>query len=110
MERAPETAAPAGQAGRRVGDNGPPQSRSQPRGVFEVDEDGALAELERAWADHGYHGFCILEHVCGARSAPPARCSRTTRRTGWTSRPARTDGHCGERIGSPGGVPGKPLR
>jgi hypothetical protein len=55
MERAPETAAPAGQAGRRVGDTGPPQSRSQPRGVFEVDEDGALAELERAWADHGYH-------------------------------------------------------
>ena len=32
------------------------------RGVFEVDEDAALAELERAWADHGYHGSCILEH------------------------------------------------
>jgi len=25
------------------------------RGVFEVDEDAALAEL--AWADGGYHGF-----------------------------------------------------
>ena len=27
------------------------------RGVFEVDEDAALAELEKAWADGGYHGF-----------------------------------------------------
>jgi hypothetical protein len=32
------------------------------RGVFEVDEDAALAELERACADGGYHGFCVLEH------------------------------------------------
>ena len=32
------------------------------RGVFEVDEDGALAELERAWAGGGYHGSCIVEH------------------------------------------------
>ena len=31
-------------------------------GVVEVDEDAALAELERAWADGGYHGFCVLEH------------------------------------------------
>ncbi len=29
----------------------------QQRGVFEVDEDRALAELELAWADGGYHGF-----------------------------------------------------
>ena len=62
MERAPETAAPAGQAGRQIGDDGQPQSRSQPRGVFEVDEDAAVAELERAWAYGGYHGFCVLEH------------------------------------------------
>jgi len=62
MERAPETAAPAGQAGRQIGDDGPPQSRGQPRGVFEVDEDAALAELEQAWSDGGYHGFCVLEH------------------------------------------------
>ena len=62
MERAPETAAPAGQAGRQIGDDGQPRSRSQPRGVFEVDEDAALAELERAWADGGYHGFCVMEH------------------------------------------------
>ena len=32
------------------------------RGVFEVDGDAALAELERAWADGGYHGFCVVEH------------------------------------------------
>jgi hypothetical protein len=31
------------------------------RGVFEVDEDAALAVLERAWADGGYHGFCVLD-------------------------------------------------
>ena len=29
----------------------------QPRDVFAVDEDRALAELELAWADGGYHGF-----------------------------------------------------
>jgi hypothetical protein len=32
------------------------------RGVFGVDENAALAELERVWADGGYHGFCVLEH------------------------------------------------
>jgi hypothetical protein len=32
------------------------------RGVLEVDEDAALAELELAWADGGDHGFCVLEH------------------------------------------------
>jgi len=32
------------------------------RGVFEVDEDAALAELEKVWADGGYHGFCVVEH------------------------------------------------
>ena len=32
------------------------------RGVFEVDEDAVLAELEQAWADGGYHGFCVLGH------------------------------------------------
>jgi hypothetical protein len=33
------------------------QASSQPRGVFEVDEERALAELELVWADGGYHGF-----------------------------------------------------
>jgi hypothetical protein len=27
------------------------------RGPFRVDEESALAELKRAWADGGYHGF-----------------------------------------------------
>jgi hypothetical protein len=29
----------------------------QRRGVSDMDEDRALAELELAWADGGYHGF-----------------------------------------------------
>jgi hypothetical protein len=28
-----------------------------PRGVFKVDQDAVLAELELAWAVSGYHGF-----------------------------------------------------
>ena len=60
MKLAPETAAPAGQAGQQIGENGP-QSESRPGGVFEVDEDAALAELELAWADGGYHGFCVVD-------------------------------------------------
>jgi hypothetical protein len=27
------------------------------RGAFNIDEEPALAELEMAWADGGYHGF-----------------------------------------------------
>lgn len=45
-----------------IDDDGQPRSGSRPRGVFEVDEDAALAELERAWAGGGYHGFYVLEH------------------------------------------------
>ena len=67
-------------------------------GVFELDEDSALAELAQAWADGGYHGFCVLEHS-GARSAAPARYSRAARRTGWTSRSGRTGKRCNERPG-----------
>jgi hypothetical protein len=29
----------------------------QRRGVFDVDEDTALAEIDLAWAGGGYHGF-----------------------------------------------------
>jgi hypothetical protein len=29
------------------------------RGVFEVDADQAIPELERTWAYAGYHGFCV---------------------------------------------------
>jgi hypothetical protein len=31
----------------------------QRRGAFDLDEDRALAELELAWVDGGYHGFCV---------------------------------------------------
>ena len=30
-------------------------------GPFAVDEDAALADLELAWADAGYHGFCVVD-------------------------------------------------
>jgi hypothetical protein len=43
MERAAETADLTGQAGRQIGDDGLPRSQSQPRGVFEVDEDAGAA-------------------------------------------------------------------
>ena len=50
----------------------------QRRGVFEVDEDPALAELEQAWADGGYHGFsaeggtwCYRPVVRSAYQMPP---------------------------------------
>ena len=36
------------------------------RAVFAVDEDAALAALEQAWADGGYHAFSV-DH--GTRSA-----------------------------------------
>ncbi len=32
-------------------------AEGQRRDPFAVDEDAALAELELAWADGGYHGF-----------------------------------------------------
>jgi hypothetical protein len=41
----------------------------QPRGVFAVDEDAALAELERAWADGGYHGFSAGDSLWSAISS-----------------------------------------
>jgi hypothetical protein len=41
----------------------------QQRGVFAVDEDAALAELERAWADSGYHGFSVADEIWSAISS-----------------------------------------
>ena len=40
----------------------------QRRGVFEVDEDCALAELEVAWTDGGYHGFSVDDGLWSAIS------------------------------------------
>jgi hypothetical protein len=42
----------------------------QRRGVFEVDEERALAKLELAWADDGYHGFSAEDGTwCAISSA-----------------------------------------
>ena len=39
------------------------------RGVFEVDENAALAELELTWADGGYHGFSADDGTWSAISS-----------------------------------------
>jgi hypothetical protein len=39
------------------------------RGVFEVDQERALAELELAWADGGYHGFSANHGLWSAVSS-----------------------------------------
>ena len=41
----------------------------QRRGVFGVDENAALAELELAWADGGYHGFSVDDGTWSAISS-----------------------------------------
>jgi hypothetical protein len=41
----------------------------QQRGVFEVDQERALAELEQAWADGGYHGFSADDGLWSAISS-----------------------------------------
>ncbi len=42
---------------------------SQRRGVFAVDEIAALAELELAWADGGYHRFSADDGTWSAISS-----------------------------------------
>jgi hypothetical protein len=41
----------------------------QRRGVFAVDENAALDELELAWADGGYHGFSADDGTWSAISS-----------------------------------------
>jgi hypothetical protein len=41
----------------------------QRRGVFAVDENAAVAELELAWADGGYHGFSVDDETWSAISS-----------------------------------------
>jgi hypothetical protein len=41
----------------------------QQRGVFSVDENAALIELELAWADGGYHGFSAGDDTWSAISS-----------------------------------------
>ena len=42
---------------------------AQPKDPFAVDEDRALAELELAWSNAGYHGFTVEGDTWGAISS-----------------------------------------
>ena len=44
-------------------------SARQRRGVFAVNENAALAELELAWTDGGYHGFSVDDETWSAISS-----------------------------------------
>lgn len=44
-------------------------SARQRRGVFAVDENAALDELELAWTDGGYHGFSVDDGTWSAISS-----------------------------------------
>jgi hypothetical protein len=48
----------------------------QRRAVFAVDEDAALAALEEAWADGGYHGFSADGGTWSAVSSAGGRAHR----------------------------------
>jgi hypothetical protein len=41
----------------------------QRRDVFAVDENAALAELQLAWTDGGYHGFSVDDGIWSAISS-----------------------------------------
>ena len=45
------------------------KTAARQRGVFAVDENAALAELELAWADGGYHGFSVDDGTWSAISS-----------------------------------------
>jgi len=45
------------------------RAASPRRGVFHVDEESTLAELELAWVDGGYHGFCVVDGLWSAISS-----------------------------------------
>jgi len=45
------------------------ETAARQRGVFAVDEYAALAELELAWADGGYHGFSVDDGTWSAISS-----------------------------------------
>jgi len=47
----------------------PAAASAQPGDPFAVDEDQALAELELAWSEGGYHGFTVEGGTWGAISS-----------------------------------------
>jgi hypothetical protein len=62
------------------------------RGVFEVDEEAALAERSGRGVMAATAASASRSTACGARSAARARCSRATRRMGWTADPGALAG------------------
>jgi hypothetical protein len=52
--------------------------RGTDRGVFDVGEDAALADLTRAWAGAGYHGFSIDNGTWSAISSNGDEFTSTT--------------------------------
>jgi hypothetical protein len=53
------------------------RAASPRRGPFQVDEEAALAELEQAWADGGYHAFSGGGTWCAISSAGEVLTART---------------------------------
>ena len=47
----------------------PATASAQPTDPFAVEEDRALAELELAWSEGGYHGFTVEGGTWGAISS-----------------------------------------
>jgi len=48
-------------------------SRAGRHGAFGMDEDAALAELEKAWAGGGWHGFSVPDGSLRAAVSSPGR-------------------------------------
>ena len=54
-----------------------------PRGPFAVDQDRALAELELAWSEGGYHGFTAAGGTwCAIAAARRCQSSRSSGSSG----------------------------
>ena len=45
------------------------RAASGKQGIFDVDEDRALAELKLSWASGGYHGFSVDDGIWSAISS-----------------------------------------
>jgi hypothetical protein len=58
--------------------SGAAEAAGAKRGVFEVDEGAALAALEEAWAEGGYHGFSVDHGTWSAISSDGEVLTGTT--------------------------------
>ncbi len=94
----------SGSARRQIGDDGQPQSRSQPRGVFEVDEDAALDAVILGVpppAAAGFPGWIIASRYKASRRHSGGRWPASWRRT--SSSWATPGSPCGTRSSRPRG-------